>query len=168
METFLLCNTPTATHRVQIEEKGPVTLIQEHHFELNSDDVTTLLRVLQASKDDEALPAYLATDVYIFEYDTSESDLAKFKIERKGNGRVITMGRATGWRLLAALTGKTERLVKEEHVSLDPATCALLQEFQSLLTDEELMIEGSSDDWHSRRDEALARVAKIIGESNLE
>jgi hypothetical protein len=39
----------------------------------------------------------------------------------------------------------------------------LLKEFITLLTDEELMVEDSSEDWYVRRDEAIEQTAMLIG-----
>jgi hypothetical protein len=111
-EHFLLMHTPTTEHRVTIDE-GHVTLSQSLIFTFDVTEKQELTRFLQAVKDQANVRHTYTGEVYILEYDPTHGELHLFQIIRRTTGRIISMGWSTAGRLRMALTGETDRLVKE-------------------------------------------------------
>ena len=111
-DTFLLSHTPTTEHRVTMKDNS-VILSQTVTFDLSSDR-DSLKFFLQAVKEDKKVRHTYTVAEFIFEYDPSGHELERFWIMRRATGRCIVMGYSTAYRLLLALTGKTERLIREE------------------------------------------------------
>lgn len=110
-QKFLLAATPTVEHRIAIEEDVAV-LSTTTRFVLGVSDIHTLTWFLQAIKDDKTVRHTYTDENWVLEYDPQNGELDKFEIMRRANGRIISMALSTAYKLLDALTGKTERLVK--------------------------------------------------------
>ncbi|MFL5628737.1 MAG: hypothetical protein ACJ788_24415 [Ktedonobacteraceae bacterium] len=109
---FLLASTPTTAHKIAIEEDTAV-LWTETRFVLGGEDMHTLIWFLQEVKADKAHRHAFTDENWVLEYDPNNGDLDRFSIMRRATGRIISMALSTAYKLLDALTGKTERLVKE-------------------------------------------------------
>ncbi len=112
-ENFLLNHTPTTEHRVSIIN-GQAMLFQQTQFELDAQAVSMLIWFLQAVKVDERERHTFTEENWTLDYDPTygSGDLEAFRITRRATGRTISMARSTAYKLLDALTGKTERLVQ--------------------------------------------------------
>ena len=111
-QRFLLSNTPTTEHRIAIEENTAV-LSTTTRFVLGASDMQTLTWFLQAVKANKAVRHTFTDENWTLEYDLDNNDLDRLVITRRATGREITMSLSTAYKLLDALTGKIERLVKE-------------------------------------------------------
>jgi hypothetical protein len=117
MQKFTLAQTPT-TFQLEIyrdvASSRRALLTQQTQFVLEHSEVEVIIWFLQAVKADKSI-RHTHTDInYILEYDPSNEDLSKFVLKRRQIGRSITMDLSTAYKLLDALTGNTERLVKDE------------------------------------------------------
>ena len=111
---FLLSHTPTTDYRVELEDTGMIRISKETRFEMLPRDADKIAWFLQAVLDDKSV-RHTYTDnesVFVLDYDPDRPDLEKFTITRRL--RSITMSLGTAAKLLAALTGKTEGLVRDE------------------------------------------------------
>src|SRR5712692_4928052 len=107
-EQYVLNNTPTVTHRIRLED-GQATLMQETHFSFDASEISFIVFFLQEVKKGPSVRHTYTIDTYTMEY-----ELERYCITQRKTGRVIFLGRSTADRLLKALTGDTERLVKDE------------------------------------------------------
>lgn len=120
MEKFLLSHTPTTEHRVSIIGDAPgrraAVLVQQTTFELDIAAVDMLTWFLQAVKADKTVRHTYTEEHWILEYEPiyGAADLEAMRITRRATGRTVSMALSTAYKLLDALTGKTERLVKDE------------------------------------------------------
>ena len=117
-QKILLSQTPTASHHVIVhnDQGKNATLSLETKFDFTFYDVTTLTWFLEAVKADKSIRHTYSPhgDTYSLEYDPASQGLERFTITRGDNGRSISMGLATAYKLLDSLSGNTERLVKED------------------------------------------------------
>lgn len=130
---YLLNNTPTSATRVEISEKdqpnaGTAVISQTIRLEVTLfDEAPQIVHFLQEVAKDKSAPRQYGsysdavdenkpwrTFPYILEYNPDAGPFDLYRITHKATGREITMGNSTARRLLDALTGNTERLVKEE------------------------------------------------------
>lgn len=118
--TFLLNHTPTTEHHVHIIGDAPqagraAILTQQTTFELDIADVDMLIWFLQAVKADKTVRHTYTEEHWTLEYDPAfgAGDLEAMCITRRATGRTVSMALATAYKLLDALTGNAERLVKE-------------------------------------------------------
>lgn len=112
-DTFLLSHTPTTEHRVTLAA-DQVLLSQANLFTFDARQQEELVSFIAAVKRDKAIRHTYTGDVYILEYEPRRGPLHQFRIIHRSSGRLITMALSTAYKLLDALIGKTERLVKEE------------------------------------------------------
>lgn len=112
-QVFLLSRTPTTEHRIAIEEDTAV-LSTTTRFVLGASDTKTLTWFLQAVKADKSIRHTFTDETWTLTYDPSEHQLEQFTMTRKATGRAQQMALSTAYKLLDALTGKTERLVRED------------------------------------------------------
>src|SRR6266704_1345600 len=68
---------------------------------------------LQAVKANKAVRHTFTDENWTLEYDLDNNDLDRLVITRRATGREITMSLSTAYKLLDALTGTIERLVRE-------------------------------------------------------
>jgi hypothetical protein len=111
-QVFLLSRTPTTEHRIAIEEDTAV-FSTTTRFVLGAYDRHTLVWFLQAVKADKKVRHTFSDENWTLTYDPDVHQLEQFSMMRQATGRVQTMALSTAYKLLDALTGKTERLVKE-------------------------------------------------------
>lgn len=113
MDTWLLNHTPTTEHQVTLIS-GQAVLFQQTQFELDAQAVAMLIWFLQAVKVDEKERHTYTEENWTLNYDPEygPGDLEAFRITRRATGRTISMARSTAFKLLNALTGKTEGLVR--------------------------------------------------------
>lgn len=111
MEKFLLNNAPTSSHDVAIGH-GHVVITQHIQFDLGTyqEEVVAFLHHV---KQDSSVRHTYTGGAYILEYEP-QRNLDELTITRRSSGRTITMTLSTAYRLLDALTGNTEKLVREE------------------------------------------------------
>lgn len=118
MITFLLSHTPTTEHRVSVDGetvlRKQAVLIQQTRFELDAETVSVLVWFLQAVKNDKTVRHTYTEEYWTLEYDPANGDLEAVQITRHATSRTISMALSTSYKLLDALKGNTERLVKEE------------------------------------------------------
>ncbi len=118
-DTFLLSHTPTTEHRVTIISsvvgRQAAVLIQQTQFELDTEAVDMLVWFLRATREDSTIRHTTTSEYWTLDYDPSygPGDMEALRITRRATGRTISMAPATAWKLLRALTGETERLMKE-------------------------------------------------------
>jgi hypothetical protein len=120
-QKFILSHTPTTDYRVLVSDNpSSATLTLEITFEFSAAEERDLAAFLKAVKADPGVQRSYWHDgnMYQFEYDPHNADLAKFVITRCTTKRAIPMALSTAFKLLDALTGQTERLVKEDEPSL--------------------------------------------------
>jgi len=112
-DTFLLNHTPTTEHQVTLMGEQAL-LVQQTQFELDAQAITMLTWFLQAVKVDETVRHTYTEENWTLDYDPEygPGDLEAFRITRRATGRAISMARSTAFKLLAALTGKTEGLAR--------------------------------------------------------
>jgi hypothetical protein len=112
-DTFLLNSTPTTEHQVTIIGEEAM-LFQQTQFELDIQTVTMLTWFLQTAKADEKERHTYTEEHWTLDYNPEHGpgDLEAFRLTRRATGRTISMARSTAFKLLDALTGKTEHLVK--------------------------------------------------------
>jgi len=74
-----------------------------------------LIWFLQAVKNDKSVRHTYTEEHWTLDYDPTygPGDLEAIRITRRATGRTISMALSTAYKLLAALKGQTERLVKE-------------------------------------------------------
>lgn len=129
---FLLANTPTSVHHLEIGEKdqpnaGIVTLSQTLRFDLlRYNEVPQVVRFLQEIQKDKStrrkfdayrlgsIPETIERFPLILEYNPNDALLHLFRFIHRDTEHEITLGYSVAWKILDALTGKTERLVREE------------------------------------------------------
>ena len=113
-DTWLLNHTPTTEHQVTIVGKQAAVLFQQTQFELDAQAVTMLIWFIQAVKVDELERHTYTEENWTLNYDPSYGggDLEALRITRRATGRTISMARSTAYKLLDALTGKTDRLTR--------------------------------------------------------
>ena len=120
-QKFLLSHTPTTEYRVSIiggvVGRQAAVLIQQTTFELDTEAVDMLVWFLRAMREDAKICLVSQTEHWLLEFEPTfgTNDLEDLRITRRATGHSISMALATAWKLLRALTGETERLVKEEH-----------------------------------------------------
>lgn len=116
-DAYVLSQTPTSQHLFTPAREGvDAVLAQGVQFAFNASQCADLTQFLQAVKaDPKRRRSYTAPDeTYILDYDPERADLFCLQITRRSSGRVIAMGLSSAYRLLAALSGKHERLVREK------------------------------------------------------
>ena len=112
-QTFLLSHTPTTEHRIVLEGQTAI-LSTTTRFALGASDTATLVWFLQEVKADRTHRHTFTDENWVLDYDPQNGDLDKFEIMRRATGRIQSMAASTAYKLLDALTGKTERLIQEK------------------------------------------------------
>lgn len=110
---FLLNETATTEHRIEISTDG-IKLTQQTMFGLTNDEASTLEWFLRAVKGDSSICHRYTDASFHLNYEAAGSDLSAFYISHRATGSNIIMSSATAYKLLDALTGKTEQLIAEE------------------------------------------------------
>lgn len=118
-QKFLLSHTPTTEHRVTIignvVGRQAAILTQQTQFELDTEVIDMLVAFLRATRENAKVRHVSQSEHWLLEFDPTfdAGDLEALRLTRRATGRTISMAPATAWKLLRALTGETERLVKE-------------------------------------------------------
>ena len=113
--TYLLGDTTTSTHRVQVDNEEPkqVIISQRVEFVLVSDEIEMLIAVLRGVKADKNIPHqfFNINERYGFFYEPGGAGNA-FTIRHTATGRAISMEPRIAYKLFNALMGKTEHLTR--------------------------------------------------------
>jgi hypothetical protein len=110
---YLLSETPTTEHRVEIGTDG-IKLTQQTKLQLTNDETSTLEWFLQAVKSDPSIRHSYTDANFYLDFDPSGADQSAFYITHRVTGGHIIMRLSTAYKLLDALTGKAEQLTEEE------------------------------------------------------
>ena len=110
-QDILLSRTPTTENRLSFQE-GKAILTQHMRFELSPQEVSALVFFLQTVKAERTQPFLHAEEDFTYTYEPGADALRAVRITR--NRRTMSMARSTAFRLLDALSGKAEGLVKDE------------------------------------------------------